>query len=62
MEWVSRVTTIALEMALPGFGGYWLDQWLGTKALFLCVGVLLGFCVGMLQLLQLAKTGSPPRK
>jgi ATP synthase protein I len=58
MEWTSRLTGIALEMALPGLGGYGLDRWLGTEPVLLIVGVFLGFGIGMWQLLLLAKTGS----
>ena len=43
MEWTTRLTTIALEMALPGVGGFFLDQWLGTRVVFLILGVLIGF-------------------
>jgi hypothetical protein len=55
MEWSSRVTNIALEMALPSLGGYWLDRWLGTLPIFLILGAVVGFAVGMLHLMQLAK-------
>ncbi len=58
MEWVSRLTSIALEMALPGLGGYGLDRWLGTKVLFLVLGVVIGFILGLWQLILLTK----PRK
>ena len=53
-----RLTSIALEMALPALGGFWLDRWLGTRGLFLIVGALLGIAVGMLHLLRLSKTGN----
>jgi hypothetical protein len=43
MEWVSRITTIALEMVLPGLLGLWIDNQLGTRVVFM----LLGFGVGM---------------
>jgi hypothetical protein len=42
MEWVSRITTVALMMVLPGIGGTWLDSHWETKFL----GPL-GFVVGM---------------
>jgi len=41
------VTTISLEMVLPGLIGYWIDLRLGTKLLFLVPGVILGFAIGM---------------
>jgi F0F1-type ATP synthase assembly protein I len=55
MEWVSVITTISLEMVLPGALGYWIDQKIGTKVLFLIVGLILGCVVGMRQLIQLTK-------
>ena len=58
MEWTSRITTIALEMALPGLVGFWLDRWLGTQVVLLILGVLVGFASGMWHLIQLTK---PPR-
>jgi len=59
------VTTISLEMVLPGLIGYWIDLRLGTKLLFLVPGVILGFAIGMWQLIKLAGStngaGSSPR-
>jgi F0F1-type ATP synthase assembly protein I len=52
--WAARLTTISLEMALPALGGFWVDQKLGTKCLFLILGAVLGFVVGFWQLLKLA--------
>ncbi|MBN1910796.1 MAG: AtpZ/AtpI family protein [Pirellulales bacterium] len=54
MGWVSQVTTIGLEMALPALAGHWLDQRLGTKLVFLLLGTVLGFATGMWHLLKLA--------
>ena len=31
VEWVSKITTVALEMVLPAIGGRYLDQRLGTQ-------------------------------
>jgi len=50
------VTTIALEMALPGLLGLWIDRQLGTVMLFLVLGVTLGMTVGMLHLVRMATT------
>ncbi len=58
MEWVSRITTISLEMALPALLGHWADRWLETKLVFLVLGVILGFSLGMWHLVKLA--GAPP--
>jgi hypothetical protein len=58
-EWTSRLTSIGLEMALPALGGYGLDRWLGTLPVFLVVGLLVGFAVGMTHLMRLAKSDGP---
>ena len=58
MEWVSRITTISLEMVLPALGGYWLDTSWGTKPLFTLLGAALGPAVGFWHLIRLA--GSRP--
>jgi F0F1-type ATP synthase assembly protein I len=63
MEWVSKITVVALEMVLPAVGGGYLDQRLGTKYWTL-VGVVFGFLVGMWHLLQMTqvKTGGGNEK
>jgi hypothetical protein len=35
MTWVSKITTVALEMILPGLAGLWLDSQLETRFLTL---------------------------
>ena len=66
MGWVSRITTISLEMALPALLGYWADRWLETEPLFLVLGVIAGFSLGMWHLIKLAAAppgdGHPPRR
>jgi hypothetical protein len=57
MEWVSIITTTSLEMVLPGVIGYWIDLKLGTKLLFLTLGIIFGVVGGMWQLIKLTKTG-----
>lgn len=47
--------TIALEMVLPGVFGYWVDLQLGTRLVFLILGVILGMSVGMMHLIRLTK-------
>jgi ATP synthase protein I len=54
IEWVSRITTVALEMVLPGILGQWLDARWGTGFLGLA-GFALGVSVGLLHLLQMTK-------
>jgi hypothetical protein len=54
MEWVSRITAVALEMVLPGLGGQWLDRRWGTSFLGL-LGFALGMTVGIWHLLQMTR-------
>lgn len=54
--WSSRITAIALEMALPAAAGYWLDEKLGTGLVFLMVGVILGMTLGLTSLMRIAAT------
>jgi hypothetical protein len=42
MNWVTKITTVTLEMILPGLVGWWLDDRFGTRFL-----ALLGFAVGV---------------
>ncbi|QDV51115.1 AtpZ/AtpI family protein [Gimesia fumaroli] len=54
-RWVSRLTTVSLEMALPAFLGHWLDGKWGTSPWLTALGAVLGFAVGMTHLLRMAK-------
>jgi F0F1-type ATP synthase assembly protein I len=53
--WAARILTVALEMVLPGLFGSWVDQKLGTVALFMLIGLGLGFFVATLHLMQMIK-------
>ena len=57
-EWSATVMTISAEMVVPGLVGYWLDLWLGTRVLFLLLGLALGFILAGLQLARIAR--KPP--
>jgi len=37
-------------LALFGFGGYWLDRYLGNENFWLIIGLLLGVVVGLYEL------------
>jgi len=50
MEWVSKISVVALEMVLPGLAGHWLDDRLGTEFLAL-TGFALGIPLGTWHLL-----------
>ena len=63
IEWVSKITTIALEMVLPGLLGTWLDKRWGTSFLALA-GFALGITVAIWHLLKMTNSGNkkrPPR-
>lgn len=60
MTWVARITTVALEMVLPGLAGSWLDRRFGTSYLVV-VGFVFGFVAGLWHLLQLTQSSRPPR-
>jgi ATP synthase protein I len=61
VEWVSKITTVALEMALPAIGGGYLDRRLGTNYWSLA-GLILGFVVGMWHLLQMTKASGDSKR
>jgi F0F1-type ATP synthase assembly protein I len=53
MEWVSRITSVALMMTLPAGAGYWGDQHLGSAPWLLVLGAAVGLVMGMMQLLRM---------
>jgi len=55
IQWASIITTISLEMVIPGLIGYWLDQRCGTKALFVLLGFGGGMALGLWHLLRVTK-------
>lgn len=60
-EWAARVMTIALEMVVPGLLGYWLDQRLGTRVLFLLLGFALGSVLSGLALAKIVRGRAVPK-
>lgn len=58
--WASRVMTISLEMVVPGLLGYWLDQRLGTKVVFLLLGFALGSVLAALALAKIVRQKGAP--
>lgn len=61
VEWVAKITTVALEMALPTVGGAYLDRRWGTQYWAL-VGLILGVTVGLWHLLQLTRNSGNSEK
>ena len=55
MQWVSRITTVSLEMSLPAVLGYWLDGRWQTGPWLVVVGGVLGFVVAMRHLLEMVR-------
>jgi F0F1-type ATP synthase assembly protein I len=62
IQWTSRITSIALEMTLPAFLGFWLDRQLGTVFVFLVVGAVAGFITAMLSLVRLGRRKPPDER
>lgn len=54
IQWVSKITTVALEMVVPALIGMWLDQKLGTLFLGL-LGIILGVPLGIWHLMKMTK-------
>lgn len=55
MSVVSQIMTIAVIAVLPMMGGFWVDQWLNTKPLFILIGGAFGFFAAGYQLTRLVK-------
>jgi F0F1-type ATP synthase assembly protein I len=62
VAWASRVTSLALEFVLPTLAGWWIDGRLGTRPWGLMAGATLGFVVGLIHLLQIARGGAKSRR
>ena len=56
MAMVSSIMTIAFMMVVPALFGFWLDNWLGTVAVFMFLGVILGVVAGVWQLVKLVQS------
>jgi hypothetical protein len=52
IEWVAKITTVALEMILPAVAGNYFDRQWGTRYWAL-VGLVLGGTVGLWHLLKM---------
>ncbi len=50
---------VAISVALGAFGGWWLDDYLGTEPWFTAAGVVLGSAAGFYELFR--ETRRPPR-
>jgi hypothetical protein len=52
-DWVSRITTVAIEMVLPGLVGVWADRQLGTRVLFTVIGFAAGLTLAIWHLIRM---------
>jgi F0F1-type ATP synthase assembly protein I len=61
--WSTRIMVIAAEMVVPGLLGYYfLDQKLGTKVLFLMIGLGAGMTGAILHLVRMTRSMSDVQK
>ncbi len=60
LSWATTILAISAQMVVPSLVGYWLDQRLGTRLVFLFVGLALGMILGTLGLMRIAKLGAAP--
>lgn len=61
LAWAARITTVALEMFVPGLIGQWLDSKFGTRFLVF-VGFVFGFVGGLWHLLSMVKEDTNHRR
>lgn len=54
-SWASRITSLSLEFVVPALVGVFLDKRLGSSPWGVVVGSALGFLVGMIHLLRIAR-------
>lgn len=54
VQWVSRITTVALEMVIPAVVGAWLDRRFETSFLAL-IGLFIGVPLGLWHLIRMTK-------
>lgn len=55
LDLVSQLTTISLMAVLPAVGGYFIDNFLNTKIVFILIGLAIGLTAGGFQLMKLVK-------
>ena len=58
VEWVGRITAVALLMVMPGLAGQWADSRFGLSFLSL-LGFGIGFIIGFSALLAMVKPRRP---
>ena len=58
MDWATRATSIGLEFVIPALFGAYLDQKIGSSPLCVLLGAFLGFGMGMIHILRIAREGT----
>ena len=58
MDWATRATSIGLEFVIPALLGAYLDQKIGSSPLCVLIGAFLGFGIGMVHILKIAREGT----
>ena len=56
IDWATRISTACLTMVLPALLGYYVDQRLGTKVIFMLLGLALGMALGIYQLIRIVNS------
>ncbi len=56
--WVSRISSVGLMFVVPSLLGVFLDRWWGTNPIALLIGTVLGFTLGMMEILRIAREGA----
>lgn len=58
----SRAMSIGFQMIIPVGVGWWADSAWKTSPWLMLLGVVFGFVVSMMELMQLARESAPPKK
>jgi ATP synthase protein I len=55
LQWSSKITSIGLEFSIPALLGFGVDRWLRTAPWATVAGAVLGFVLGMMHTLRIAR-------
>ena len=58
IDWAGRIAALGFEFALPPISGSFVDRWLGSNPWGILGGMVVGFVVGMMHLLRIARDSS----
>lgn len=56
IELAHRITSISLSFVIPILGGFYCDQWLGSRFVCLLIGMALGMFIAFMQLMKLVSS------